>query len=110
MGIIKRQSLKTSIVNYIGVLIGVVFFNFVFPHLVSEEYLGLIGLLQNLTYIFISIPALGLAQIIFRYFSVWKESETVNYFNAFALLAMSGGIILFAFFLLSISSSNYREL
>jgi len=98
MGIIKRQSLKTSIVNYIGVLIGVVFFNFVFPHLVSEEYLGLIGLLQNLTYIFISIPALGLAQIIFRYFSVWKESETVNYFNAFALLAMSVGIILFAFF------------
>ena len=60
MGIIKRQGLKSSIVNYAGVLIGVLFFNFVFPNLVDAKDLGLINLLRNLMYVFATIPALGL--------------------------------------------------
>ena len=50
MGIIKRQSLKSSIVNYAGVLLGVIFFNFIFPHLLSAEHLGMIRLLQSLMF------------------------------------------------------------
>jgi O-antigen/teichoic acid export membrane protein len=96
MGIIKRQSLKTSIVNYIGVLIGVIFFNFIFPHLISEEYLGLIGLLQNLTYVLVSFPALGLAHVLLRYYSNWKDTSTTSHFNAFAFLAMAFAFILFS--------------
>jgi O-antigen/teichoic acid export membrane protein len=96
VGIIKRQSLKTSIVNYLGVLIGVIFFNFVFPHLISEEYLGLIGLLQNLTYIFVSLPALGLAHVLLRYFSVWKDTDTVKNYNAFAVIFMGLAILAFS--------------
>ncbi len=96
MGIIKRQSLKTSIVNYVGVLIGVVFFVFVFPHIISEEYLGLIGLLQNLTFILVSLPMLGMAHVLLRFFSVWKNDETANHFNAFSLIAMGVALIIFA--------------
>lgn len=95
MGIIKRQSLKTSIVNYVGVLIGVVFFVFVFPHIVSEEYLGLIGLLQNLTFILVSLPMLGLAHVLLRFYSVWKNGETTKHFNAFSLLIMGLALLLF---------------
>lgn len=96
MGIIKRQSLKTSIVNYVGVLIGVVFFVFVFPHIISEEYLGLIGLLQNLTFILVSLPMLGLAHVLLRFFAVWKKGETASHFNAFSLLVMGAGLLVFA--------------
>ena len=83
MGIIKRQSLKTSIVNYVGVLIGVVFFVFVFPHIVSEEYLGLIGLLQNLTFILVSLPMLGLAHVLLRFYSVKmaRQPNTSTHFH-----------------------------
>jgi len=95
MGIIKRQSLKSSIVNYIGVLLGVVFFNFIFPHLISKEYLGLIGLLQNIMWIFAAIPALGLPLIMYKYHSHWKDKDTLSHFNAFALLAMFAASILF---------------
>lgn len=96
MGIIKRQSLKTSIVNYVGVLIGVVFFVFVFPHIISEEYLGLIGLLQNLTFILVSLPMLGMAHVLLRYFSTWKNGETTRHFNAFALSLMACSLLIFA--------------
>ncbi|HPI54090.1 MAG TPA: polysaccharide biosynthesis C-terminal domain-containing protein [Chitinophagaceae bacterium] len=96
MGIIKRQSLKTSIVNYVGVLIGVVFFNFVFPHLISEEYLGLIGLLQNLSLVLVSLPALGLSSLLLRYFSTWKQTSRLAQFNAVSLWLMSLALILFA--------------
>ncbi|MBK7691455.1 MAG: polysaccharide biosynthesis C-terminal domain-containing protein [Bacteroidetes bacterium] len=96
MGIIKRQSLKTSIVNYVGVLIGVVFFVFVFPHIISEEYLGLIGLLQNLTFILVSLPMLGLAHVLLRFFAVWKNGETASQFNAFSLLVMGVSLAVFA--------------
>lgn len=104
MGIIKRQSLKTSIVNYVGVLIGVIFFNFIFPHLISEDYLGLIGLIQNLTYILVSVPMLGLAHLLLRYYSVWNNEEKVKQFNGFAFLTM--GIALFVFSLLYIASKS----
>lgn len=96
MGIIKRQSLKTSLVNYAGVILGVVFFNFVFPHLISEDYLGLIGLFQNLTLVLASLPALGLGHVLLRYFSVWKANETVNRYNRLAWLSMSVALLLFA--------------
>ncbi|GBL36020.1 hypothetical protein EMGBS15_16150 [Filimonas sp.] len=95
MGIIKRQSLKSSIVNYIGVLLGVVFFNFIFPHLISKEYLGLIGLLQNIMWVFAALPALGLPLIMYKYFSNWKDEDTLSHFNAFALLAMAMASLLF---------------
>lgn len=96
MGIIKRQSLKTSLVNYVGVLIGVIFFNFVFPHLISEEYLGLIGLLQNLSYILYSLPALGLAHILLRYYVLWKDSDELNHYHAFAIFTTGIALLVFS--------------
>lgn len=99
MGIIKRQGLKSSIVNYLGVLIGVVFFILIFPHIVPKEYLGLISLLQYLMYFFASVSSLGVSNILLRYFSEWekKEPEKINEFNAFALF-----VIIIALFIVSI--------
>lgn len=96
MGIIKRQSLKTSLVNYVGVFIGVVFFNFVFPHLLSEEYLGLIGLLQNLSFVLYSLPAMGLAHILLRYYVLWKDGPELRHFHAFAALISGIALLLFS--------------
>jgi O-antigen/teichoic acid export membrane protein len=96
MGIIKRQSLKSSIVNYLGVFLGVVFFIFVFPHILSTEYLGLIGLFQNITWVFVSLPSLGLLHIMYKYFANWKDNDTLSHFNAFALITMGIAALLFA--------------
>ncbi|HNF71463.1 MAG TPA: hypothetical protein PLP34_03555, partial [Chitinophagaceae bacterium] len=95
MGIIKRQGLKTSIVSYGGVLLGVIFFIFVFPHLVDAKYLGLIGLLQNLMYVFATLPALGIPHILLRFFPGWKETPMLRSFNSFALLSIALSSVLF---------------
>ena len=96
MGIIKRQGLKSSIVNYVGVIIGVIFFNFVFPNIVSKEYHGLIGLLRNLMFVFAALPALGLGHLLLRYYAVWKDDKTTTHFNAFALVSMSIALGIFS--------------
>jgi O-antigen/teichoic acid export membrane protein len=90
MGIIKRQGLKSSIINYFGVLIGVIFFNFVFPNLVSKEYLGLITLLQYLMYVIAPFATLGLGGVLLHYSHVWQSQhkKKIQYFNAFSVLAM----------------------
>jgi O-antigen/teichoic acid export membrane protein len=90
MGIIKRQGLKSSIINYFGVLIGVIFFNFVFPNLISKEYLGLITLLQYLMYVIAPFATLGFGGILLHYYHVWKSQNKIKiqYFNAFSVLMM----------------------
>ena len=86
MGIIKRQSLKSSIVNYLGVLIGVIFFNFIFPHLISKEHLGMIRLLQSLMLILVALPSLGLGHILLRFYNTYKDEGRLNSFNGFAMI------------------------
>jgi O-antigen/teichoic acid export membrane protein len=95
MGIIKRQSLKASIVNYAGVFIGVVFFVFIFPHIISKEYLGLINLLQSVTLVLVSLPMLGLTHILLRFYSEWKSDDTAAHFNAFSMTVMGVSLLLF---------------
>ena len=96
MGIIKRQSLKSSIVNYLGVFLGVVFFNFIFPHLIAEQYLGMIRLLQNLMYIFLALPILGFGYGLLRFYVTWKDENRVDSFNGLALLGTAIASVLFA--------------
>lgn len=105
MGIIKRQSLKSSIVNYVGVLIGVIFFNFIFPHLISEQHLGMIRLLQSLMFILVALPTLGLGHVLLRFYSNWKEDKMLNSFNGFALIAT--GLASVVFILLYIVFKDY---
>ena len=95
MGIIKRQSLKSSLVNYAGVLLGVVFFNFIFPHLISEEHLGMIRLLQSLMFILVALPSLGLGHMLLRFYSVWKDENRVNAFNGFVMVATAIACLVF---------------
>lgn len=111
MGIIKRQGLKSSIVNYVGVIIGVIFFNFVFPNIVSKEYLGLIGLLRNLMFVFAALPALGLGHLLLRYYAVWKDDKKTTHFNAFALVSMSIALGIFSilFFLFKNEIISYYQ-
>ncbi len=105
MGIIKRQGLKGSIVNYLGVIIGVVFFNFIFPHLVSEEHLGLINLLRNLTYVLGAIPTLGLAHVLLNHYNQWKNNEKENGYNSFAIIITSIALLIFTILYLLFKST-----
>ena len=51
MGIIKRQSIKNSIVNYVGVFIGAISVIFIYP-LIDKEDLGSIQFTLNTAILF----------------------------------------------------------
>ena len=111
MGIIKRQGLKSSIVNYAGVLIGVLFFNFVFPNLVDAKDLGLINLLRNLMYVFATLPALGLGHILLNYYASWESEKIKNSYHGFAIIAMIISMLFFVVFFILLKSViiNYYQ-
>lgn len=93
MGIIKRQSFKTTIINYVGVTIGVVFLNFVFPHLIEPEYLGLVGLIQGLVIIFSSFTTLGTPHLLVRFGTLWPQRK-LNGYHTFAFVIILLGTLL----------------
>lgn len=47
-------------------------------------------------YILVALPALGLAHVLLRYFSIWKDSSQVKHFNAFAMLFMGLALLVFS--------------
>ncbi len=73
MGIVKRQSIKASIVNYTGALLGIVNMLFIFPRLVTVEQLGAINLLQFWAMLFVQLPLFGTTSLLFTYFSKSKN-------------------------------------
>lgn len=95
MGIIKRQSLKSSIVNYVGVGLGAIFFFLVFPHIISEEYLGFVQMLLAIAAVFAHLISLGMPSVLYRFFAQWKDKERLRNFHSTALLITCLGFLIF---------------
>jgi O-antigen/teichoic acid export membrane protein len=87
MGIIKRQGLKTAVSMYIGVFLGLVFINLLFPHYIAAEYLGLLNMFTGLIMLLCPIPSLGMQQLLIRSSGQWTEDK-VKKFHALMLLSI----------------------
>jgi zinc transporter ZupT len=69
MGIVIRQSLKGSIVTYLGTAIGTFNVIFLYNKFLSQEQVGLIaGALVSIPLIFASFTQLGIPHIAVRFF------------------------------------------
>ena len=68
MGIIIRQSIKGTIVNYIGVLIGIFTTFFVLTDLLKPEEIGLTRVLIDAGMLFAGLAQLGTSSSIIRFF------------------------------------------
>lgn len=96
MGVIKRQSLKSSIVNYLGVGLGAVFFFLIFPHIISEEYLGFVQMLIAVAAVFAQLISVGMPSVLYRFYDRWKNSVKLSNFHSLALVLIT---IAFAVFI-----------
>lgn len=95
MGIIKRQGLKSSIINYIGVGIGAIFFLLVFPQILDKKYLGFYQLILSATLVFAQLTILGTSNVLFKFFERFKKENRIGVFNSFALISIVLGCALF---------------
>jgi O-antigen/teichoic acid export membrane protein len=87
MGIIIRQSIKQSVINYLGVLVGAINLLFIYPKCLEKEDIGLINFLISTSLLVMPFAFLGTNQLTIRFFPMFKEKEKGHQGFLFLLLA-----------------------
>lgn len=96
MGIVKRQSIKQSIVTYVGILIGMVNVLFIYTKFLDKEQYGIIQFLISNATMLAPIIMFGAASLVIRYFPQFKnEEKNHNGFLSLLLLLLFTGFALF---------------
>lgn len=75
MGVIIRQSIKGTLVNYLGVAIGFVTTFFVLTSYLNTEEVGLTRVLIDAAILFSSFAQIGTSSSILRFFPYFKDEE-----------------------------------
>ncbi len=110
MGIIIRQSIKGTIVNYIGVLIGIFTTFVVLTDVLKPEEIGLTRILIDVGMLFAGLAQLGTGSSIIRFFPYFKNFEKKhNGFFFWTLVIPLIGFLLFLilFFVLKEPICNF---
>ncbi len=98
MGIIKRQGIKNSIVNYVGVLIGAISVIFIYP-LIDKDDLGVIQFTMNTAILFAPLAGYALSLTAIQFYPDFhKEDKDENGF----LFILSTFTLLFSLIFISI--------
>ncbi len=96
MGIVKRQSVQSSVITYIGVFIGYVNLILLFPKFLTPEQLGLTRLLLSIATIFSQFSLLGTSVSILRFFPYLEDKRSKHHgFLSFTILVSIVGFIVF---------------
>ena len=97
MGIIARQSIKGTIVTYIGVAVGFVTTFFVLTRFLTAEDIGLARVLIDAATLFVSLAQLGTSSSIIRFYPYFKDKEHKDHgFFFWTVIFPLFGFILFA--------------
>ena len=75
MGVIAKQSIKGTIVTYMGVAIGALTTLFVQTRFLTTEEVGLVGAMIDAATFFISLAQLGTSNSIIRFFPYFKNER-----------------------------------
>ena len=97
MGIIARQSIKGTIVTYIGVAVGFLTTFFVITRFLTSEEIGLARVLVDAATLFIGLAQLGTNSSIIRFYPYFKDSGNRDHgFFFWTLVVPLFGFLLFA--------------
>ena len=96
MSLIKKESIGTSIIFFIGVVLGYVNLIFIYPYCLSLEQIGLLKLLLSLSTFFASFVPLGGPNITIKYYPIFNKSdEDKKNFLGYLLILPAIGYALF---------------
>ncbi len=97
MGIVQRQGIKGAIAAYVGVVIGAFNLLWLYPYCLSSAEIGLLGVLMDVSVIFMPFVLLGSPAIGIRYFPHFKNDAAKHQgFLVFLLLLPAVGFLLFS--------------
>ncbi len=113
LGIIRQQTIKGSVVSYIGAILGLVNTGILFPQFFATDQIGLIAWLGALTTIAAQVSSLGFNNVTARLFPYFRN-ENVNHNGYLFILfwvGMAGFVLaLIGYFIFQpIAVDLYRE-
>lgn len=95
MGSIKTQSIYSTAISYIGVVIGFVTSALIMPRILATDQLGLLKLITAVTGVFASVFSFGIAQLFFRSYPIFsKDPDKLSKLFYLAIkIALLGALI-----------------
>lgn len=97
MGVVIKQSIRGTVVNYLGIAIGFLTTFFVMTAYLSQEEIGLTRILIDAAVLFASFAQLGTGSSIIRFFPFFKDEK--NKHNGFFFWTLVVPIVGFLIFL-----------
>jgi len=109
MGIIQRQGIKATVINFIGVAVGAISLLFIYP--LDDEFYGYIQFLYNTALFLLPFASLGLLSIIIKFYPRFKNPTNGN--NGFLTLinvSVIAGLLVFILGVFVFKNSFYEFL
>ena len=75
MGVIINQSIRSSIVAYVGVAIGYINVLWLYPYFLTTEQVGLFRLIQSSAYLLATFGQIGLGQSLIKFFPQHRKNK-----------------------------------
>ncbi|NMH26787.1 lipopolysaccharide biosynthesis protein [Flavobacterium silvaticum] len=86
MGIVIRQSIRNTVITYIGFGIGAINALILYPHFLGKELYGLTGFVLSAANVIMPIMAFGVHNTLVKYFVQYKTEEEKNGFLTYVVL------------------------
>lgn len=86
MGIVVSQTIKNTIITYIGFAIGAINTLFLYTNFLSPTYYGIVGYLLSASTILMPILAFGTQNTLIKFFSSYNDKQQQQSFTGFVFL------------------------
>ena len=101
MGLIIKESVRSTIISYLGVVIAFVSTALIMPKLLSPKEIGLIRVIIAVSGTFAGIFSLGISQLIFKTFNEYRDKNLNGYFSLILMVSILGSLLSLPFFIYS---------
>lgn len=106
MGIVQRESIKLTVVSYIGAALGYVNKILLFTNFLSPNQVGLANILTNISVVYAQFSALGMIGAVLRFFPFFDEREKKHHGFLFWIgIVIMVGFLVTSFFFFFFKSS-----
>lgn len=86
MGIVINQSIKNTIITYIGFVIGAANALFMYPNFLGETYYGLTGYILSSANVIFPLLAFGVHNTLIKFFTQYQTDQEKSSFLSFVLV------------------------
>ena len=85
MGIVINQSIKNTVITYIGFAIGAINTLFMYPHFLGDDFYGLTNYILSSANVIFPLMAFGVHNTLIKFFSEYKTEKEKSQFFSFIL-------------------------